>query len=42
MQGTKDTFGLNDRLELCSPEMRAIYTEIYRAIAREQRQEDAE
>ena len=33
---------LNDKLELCSPEMRAIYTAINREIARKQRKEDAE
>ena len=33
---------LNDKLELCSPEMRAIYKAINREIAHEQRKEDAE
>lgn len=33
---------LNDKLEICSPAMRAIYKAINREIALEQRKEDAE
>ena len=42
MQNETAYVELNDKLDLCSPAMRAIYDEVYREIARDQRKEDAE
>ena len=36
-----NTIELNDKLELCSPAMQAIYDEVYREITQEQQKEDA-